>query len=190
MASQNICVYTGSNTGAKSDYAAAAKTLAAELVARELNLVYGGAKIGLMGVIADEVLRLGGEVIGVMPAHIAGHGVAHSDLTELHVVDSMHQRKTLMSDLADGFIALPGGGGTMEEIFEVFTWAQLGLHSKPCGLLNICGYYDHLHAFLRHATEEKFMKPAHLEMLLIRDNPHDLLNAFEEYKPKKENKWY
>jgi len=190
MNTPSICVFTGSNPGAKNEYAAAARSLGAELVARGFGLVYGGAKIGLMGVIADEVLERGGEVIGVMPEHIAQHGVAHESLTQIHVVGSMHERKAKMSEMASGFIAMPGGGGTMEEIFEVFTWAQLGLHHKPCGLLNVAGYYDHLHAFMRHATEEKFMKPAHLEMMLIRDNPRDLLTTFAEYKPQTEDKWY
>ena len=177
----HICVFMGSNIGVLDEYAAAARTLARQLVSRQCTLVYGGAKVGLMGVLADEVLRGGGQAIGVIPEHLRTKELAHEELSELHVVDSMHERKAMMAKLSDGVIALPGGLGTLEELFEMITWAQLGLHGKPCGLLNVAGYYDQLLAFLDHAVGEKFVMPAHRAMLLAESDPARLLLQMEHY---------
>ena len=166
-----ICVFTGSRHGARSEYAEAAKRLGRELVARGYGLVYGGGKVGLMTVIADTVLELKGHVTGVIPNSLVGKEVAHLGLTALRVVDSMHERKALMAELSDGFIAMPGGIGTMEELFEVLSWAQLGLHEKPCALLNVAGYYDPLIRFLDHAVEQDFIKPKHRALLIRRKRP-------------------
>ncbi|MCP4722847.1 MAG: TIGR00730 family Rossman fold protein, partial [Desulfobacteraceae bacterium] len=155
---KKICVYCGSSPGRHPEYVAAARFLAEELLSRKIGLVYGGAHVGIMGEIADTVLKGGGEVIGIMPRALVDKEVSHPGLTELKIVDSMHQRKAMMADLSHGFIALPGGLGTIEELFEALTWAQLGFHKKPCGLLNARGYYDHLSAFLDHTVEEKFVK--------------------------------
>jgi uncharacterized protein (TIGR00730 family) len=182
QAIKSICVYCGSGIGRVENYAAAATALAETLVNRQIRLVYGGAGIGTMGVLADRVLALGGEVIGVIPKALALKEVAHTHLTELHITHSMHERKMLMADLADGFIALPGGIGTMEELFEIWTWAQLGFHHKPCGLLNIAGYYDHLLAFLDHMASEKFVRPQHRSMLLVETQPEILLERFFSYQ--------
>ena len=179
---KSICVYCGSSLGRSESYAAAAILLAEALVSRNIRLVYGGAGIGIMGVLADHVLMLGGEVIGVIPKALAHKEVAHSHLTELHVTASMHDRKMLMAELADGFIALPGGIGTLEELFEIWTWAQLGLHHKPCGLLNVAGYYDNLIQFLDHVTDEQFVKPHHRGMLLMETKPEVLLDRFVSYQ--------
>ncbi|MDD1633959.1 MAG: TIGR00730 family Rossman fold protein, partial [Methylococcaceae bacterium] len=146
----SICIYCGSSPGRLDAYASAAFSLAESLVSRNIRLVYGGASIGIMGMVADQVLKLGGQVIGVIPKALAHKEVAHHHLTELHVTQSMHERKMLMAELSDGFIALPGGIGTLEELFEIWTWAQLGFHNKPCGLLNVEGYYDSLIGFLDH----------------------------------------
>ena len=150
---KRICVYCGSSPGKNPAYSLAADTLARELCRREIGLVYGGAEVGVMGAIANAVLTAGGEAIGVIPKSLAVKEVAHDSLSELHVVASMHERKAMMAELADGFIALPGGWGTLEEIFEMLTWAQLGFHDKPCGLLNIDGYYDGLIDFLENSFE-------------------------------------
>lgn len=159
------------------------------LVERGLGLVYGGASVGIMGTVADAVLARGGEVIGVIPRALDEKEITHPGLSEQHVVDSMHERKALMAELSDGFIALPGGWGTFEEIFEALTWAQLGIHSKPCGLLNESGYYDHLDAFLEHAIEQAFVKPEHREMLLISPDANELLDGFARYRPPQVRKW-
>ncbi len=166
-----------------------AKELAKELVSRQMVLVYGGGSVGLMGVLSTEIMKLGGEAIGVIPKFLADKELAHSSITELHVVDSMHERKARMAELSDGFIALPGGIGTLEELFEIYTWAQLGLHTKPCGVLNVNGYYDHLIAFLNHMVQEQFMKTKNQEMLLIKDNAPQLLEAMAEYQSPKVSKW-
>ena len=179
---KSICVYCGASLGRTETYASAAVLLAEALVSRNIRLVYGGAGIGTMGVLADQVLMLGGEVIGVIPKALAHQEVAHPHLTELHVTQSMHERKMLMADLADGFIALPGGIGTLEELFEIWTWAQLGFHSKPCGLLNIAGYYNDLINFLDHVAAEQFVKPAHRGMLLVETKPEVLLERFLNYQ--------
>src|ERR1051325_8659898 len=155
---QRLCVFTGSSSGARAAYAEAARELGTLLARRGIGLVYGGARVGLMGAVADAVLAAGGEAIGVIPQALVAKEVAHTGLTALHVVESMHARKAMMSDLSDGFIALPGGWGTLEELFEVLTWAQLGLHRKPTGLLNVDGYFDGLLAFLTHTVAEAFVR--------------------------------
>jgi uncharacterized protein (TIGR00730 family) len=185
----NICVYCGSNPGKLPDYAEAALALGNELLARNLGLVYGGGNVGLMGMIADAVMQGGGRVTGIIPHALAEKELAHQGLTELFVVNSMHQRKSKMADLADGFIAMPGGWGTMEEIFEALTWGQLGLHEKPCGLLNIAGYYDHLDAFLNHAMEERFVRKEYRPMVMVEESPGVLLDRFKGYKPPQVKKW-
>ena len=174
-----ICIFTGSSRGIRSEYADAARGLARQLVERGYGLVYGGGNVGLMGVIADAVLERGGHVTGVIPDALVSQEVAHRGLSELRVVQSMHERKAVMADLSDGFIAMPGGIGTMEEFFEVLSWAQLGLHDKPCGLLNIGGYYDHLIRFMNHAVDQEFLKPKHRELLLVEEEPDRLLDRFE-----------
>jgi len=174
-----ICVFTGSKTGERPEYRAAARQAARQLVERGYGLVYGGGNVGLMGVIADAALECGGHVTGVIPDALVSQEVAHRGLSELRVVQSMHERKAVMADLSDGFIAMPGGIGTMEEFFEVLSWAQLGLHNKPCGLLNIGGYYDHLIRFMNHAVDQEFLKPKHRELLLVEEEPDRLLDRFE-----------
>ena len=173
---KSICVYCGSNSGRLGAYASAARALGQTLVARNIRLVYGGSHLGMMGFVADEVLRLGGQAIGVIPESLVQREVAHKNLTELHITRSMHERKALMAELSDGFIALPGGIGTLEEIFEVWTWAQLGLHQKPCGLLNVEGYFDSLTAFLDHAVTERFVKSPHRSLLMVENDPERLLD--------------
>lgn len=184
-----ICVYCGSNPGRNADYRAAAVALGQELVARGLKLVYGGAEVGLMGAVADAVLEAGGHVTGIMPQALVEKEIAHKRLSAMHVVSSMHERKRMMADLSDGFVALPGGVGTMEEIFEVWTWAQLGHHDKPCGLLNIAGYYDRLAAFLDHQAAEGFVRAEHRAMLTVEAEPARLLDAFAAYEPPRVAKW-
>ncbi len=169
----------GSRHGSRPDYAEAASVLGRELVGRGYGLVYGGGNVGLMNVVADAVLGLKGNVTGVIPSSLVSKEVAHRGLTELRVVGSMHERKALMAELSDGFIALPGGIGTLEEFFEVLSWAQLGLHDKPCGLLNVSGYYDALIQFLDHAVSEDFIKPKHRALMLVEDDPAKLLGRFE-----------
>ncbi len=163
--------------------------LGATLAARRFGLVYGGARVGLMGIVADEVLRHGGEVIGVIPEALVAREVAHTGLGDLRVVRSMHERKALMSDLADGFIALPGGWGTLEEFFEVLTWGQLGLHRKPCGLLNVEGYFDSLLAFLQHAFDERFVRTEYAAMLAVATSADTLLDRFAAFEPPQVTKW-
>lgn len=186
---KSVCVYCGSNEGRLPVYAEAARSLGRALVERGLDLVYGGASVGIMGVLADTVLSLGGRVTGVMPESIVRKEVAHRGLTELRVTSSMHERKMTMADLSDAFVALPGGIGTLEEVFEAWTWAQLGLHAKPCGLLNVAGYYDGLIAFLDHTVAERFVKEANRAMLIVSDDPSDLLDRFEGYRAPAVEKW-
>lgn len=186
---KSICIYCGSNPGRQEAYSRAARDLARTLVNRNLKLVYGGTSVGIMGLIADTVLQLGGEAVGVIPEALVRKEVAHPNLTELHVTQSMHERKTLMADLSDGFIAMPGGIGTLEEIFEIWTWAQLGFHKKPCGLLNIEGYFDSLTAFFEHAVAEQFVKQPHRSMLLVDSAPETLLDRFASYEPTTIQKW-
>jgi uncharacterized protein (TIGR00730 family) len=159
------------------------------LAERKMGLVYGGGKVGLMGKIADAVLGAGGEVIGVIPQSLMRKEIAHAGLTELRVVDSMHQRKALMAELSDAFIALPGGFGTFEEFCEIVTWAQLGLHSKPCGILNIEGYYDQLLGLFDHAVEEKFLDPTNRALVIARKNPDEMLDRLANYKVPYVEKW-
>ena len=185
---KRICVFCGSSPGAKSDYVLAAKQLGYILARNDLGLVYGGARVGLMGKIAEAVLEKGGEAIGVIPKGLVDKEVAFTGLADLRVVDSMHERKALMADLSDGFIALPGGLGTIEEFYEVITWAQLGIHPKPCGLLNINHYYDRLIDFLDHTVNEKFVEMEHRSMILMDENPEKLLQKFETYHPAKIDK--
>lgn len=185
----SICVYCGSSTGRSKEYERAAESLAAALVKRNIVLVYGGASIGIMGQVADHMLALGGQVIGVIPKALAHKEVAHPRLTELHITASMHDRKLRMTELSDGFIAMPGGIGTLEELFEIWTWAQLGLHGKPCGLLNVDGFYDSLLGFLNHVRAEEFVKPIHRDILLVEQDPDKLLDRFETYRAPPAPHW-
>ncbi len=186
---KRVCVFCGSSPGAREEYAVTARQLAGDLVARGCELVYGGGNVGLMGVVADAVLARGGRVIGVIPEVLLAKEVAHRGLTELRVVASMHERKAVMADLADAFVALPGGLGTLEELFEALTWSQLGLHAKPCGLLNVCGYFDGLLAFLDHAVKERLLKDKHRALLLGGDDPASLLDRLEAWRPPQVDKW-
>jgi uncharacterized protein (TIGR00730 family) len=185
----SVCVYAGSCPGADPRYSAAAQELAHELVDRQIRVVYGGAKIGLMGLLADTAVARGGRVVGVMPRSLVEKEVAHAGLTELRVVDSMHERKATMAELSDAFVALPGGIGTVEELIEVYTWTQLGLHAKPCALLNAGGYYDHLIGFLDHAVAERFLRPEHRELLVVADGPAELIERLERFEAPQLAKW-
>jgi len=184
-----LCVFCGSSHGGRAVYASAAKTLGRALVNRGFGLVYGGGKVGLMGTIANAVLEAGGEVIGVIPKFLSEKEIAHVGLTQLHVVSSMHERKAMMAELADGFIALSGGYGTFEEFCEILTWAQLGFHQKPCGLLNVDGYYDRLIAMFDHAVEEQFVHTRHRSLVLVDSQPDDLLDQFAAFEPITFQKW-
>ena len=186
---KRVCVYCGSSPGRNPKYIAGARVLGKELAARGIGLVYGGASVGIMGEIADAVLASGGEVIGVIPQSLADKEVSHNGLTELKIVGSMHERKAIMAEHSDGFIALPGGLGTLEELFEVLTWSQLGFHNKPCALLNIEQYYDSLSVFLDHAVEQQFVKQIHRDMLLVEENSSKLLDAMSAYIPPAVDKW-
>jgi uncharacterized protein (TIGR00730 family) len=172
---QRICVYMGSSIGNRPIYQQATNELAQEMLSRKLGLVYGGGRVGLMGVLADAILAGGGEVIGVFPHCIPAEEVAHREVTTLYEVETMHERKALMADLADGFIALPGGFGTYDELFEILAWAQLGVHHKPVGLLNVANYFDPLIALINHSVEEGFLKADNADILVTKDNPGDLL---------------
>jgi uncharacterized protein (TIGR00730 family) len=185
----SVAVFCGSNFGNAGEYLSITKKLAGELVGRKVRVVYGGGAVGLMGALADEVLLLGGEVIGVIPEKLAGAEIAHKGLTELHIVRTMHERKALMAELSDGFIALPGGIGTLEEIIEVFTWTQLGFHDKPCGLLNIAGFYDKLRGFLIDMTGTGFLSDYHLKMLIFKENPAELIDSLAAQKIIYQPKW-
>jgi uncharacterized protein (TIGR00730 family) len=180
---KRICVFAGSSTGVRPEYAQAAQALAAELARRGLGLVYGGGSVGLMGVLADTALAQGVEVIGVIPGPLATRELAHSGLSDLRVVGSMHERKATMASLVDGFVALPGGLGTLEETLEVLTWSQLGIHEKPVGLLNVAGYFDPLRSLLTRAAAEGFVRREYLDLLLSADTPAALLDAFEAWRP-------
>ncbi|WP_372422179.1 TIGR00730 family Rossman fold protein [Salinarimonas chemoclinalis] len=184
-----ICVFCGSNPGNDPAYRAAAVSLGETLAARGIGLVYGGASVGLMAVVADTVLARGGEVVGVIPQMLVDKEIAHRGLAELHVVESMHARKSRMADLSDGFVALPGGVGTLEELFEIWTWAQLGTHAKPVGLLDVAGFYDLLGRFLDHVVAQGFMREAHRGMLLRAEEPGALLDAFAAWTPPVVHKW-
>jgi len=180
---RRVCVFAGSSLGRRPQYAEAARTLGRELAARALELIYGGSNIGLMGTLADAALAAGGRVTGVLPRALFRREVAHTALTQLCEVDSMHERKAVMADLADGFIALPGGFGTFDELFEIVTWAQLGLHAKPIGLLDVAGYFAPLLALVRHATAEDFVPPANTGLLLAASEPATLLDQMNAYVP-------
>lgn len=186
---RRICVFAGSSFGGDPAYRRTAVALADALADHDIELVYGGGCVGLMGVLADAMLARGGRVIGVIPETLMVREVGHRGLTELKVVDSMHERKATMAALSDGFIALPGGYGTLEELFEVLTWAQLGLHGHPCGLLNVAGYFDALLAFLEHARAEAFVRAEHATMLLVDGDPHRLLDRFAAYRAPVVQKW-
>jgi len=185
---QRLCVFCGSSSGARV-YAEAAAELGRELVKSGVTLVFGGGRVGLMGILADSVLAAGGEAIGVMPRALVEKEIAHTSLTKLHVVESMHERKALMADLADAFLLLPGGYGSWEEFLEVVTWLQLGIHRKPCALLNVAGYYDALLSQASHAVEEGFLRPTHKEMLIVEENPARLLARLESAHVPSEAKW-
>jgi len=180
---RSLCVFCGSSPGERADYIQASHALADALVEANISLVYGGAHVGIMGALANRVLERGGKVIGVIPEALVDFEVAHEGLTELLVVPDMHARKAEMAERSDAFVALPGGLGTFEELFEVLTWAQLGFHDKPCGLLNISGFYDGLMTFLDHACAEGFMKPAHRGLVLAETDPTALLKRFAHYEP-------
>jgi uncharacterized protein (TIGR00730 family) len=184
-----ICVFCGSSPGLNPAHLEAARALGRTLARRGLGLVYGGGSVGLMGALADACLGAGGEVTGVIPSALKAREVDHRGLTEMHVVGSMHERKALMADLADGFAALPGGMGTLEETAEILTWAQLGLHAKPVGLLDVAEYYGHLIAFLDHAAREGFIRPEHRALLVMERDPEALLDRLREWKPPKIERW-
>jgi len=186
---KRICVFCGSNAGARSEYAEAARALATVLAERKLGIVYGGGNVGLMGVLADAALARGGEVIGVIPQKLVDKEVAHRGVTELRIVETMHERKALMNDLSDAFLALPGGFGTLDEFFEVLTWSQLGFHGKPCALLNVAGYYDGMLAMLDHAVTERFLRPAHRELVIADTDPLRLLQRLSAFVPAPKGKW-
>lgn len=180
---KSIAVFCGSSNGASNIYIETAKKFGKELAKRGITLIYGGASVGVMGAIANAVLNEGGHVIGIMPRFLEEREISHKRLSELIVVDSMHERKAKMAELADGFVALPGGPGTLEEFFEIYTWAQLGLHQKPCGLLNINHYFDPLVELFNHMAEEQFLDEKYLSMALVDVEPHRLLDKFDCYEP-------
>jgi uncharacterized protein (TIGR00730 family) len=184
-----VCVFCGSSMGARPSYQLAAQAMGEALVKRGLGLVYGGGKVGLMGVVADATLAAGGEAIGVIPEFLAAKEIFHPELTKLHVVTSMHERKAMMAELSDAFIALPGGYGTVEEFCEVLTWGQLGLHQKPYGLLNVERYYDPLITLFDQAVTEAFLKPVHRSLVLQAAEPEPLLDLLAEYQPQNVDKW-
>jgi len=186
---KRICVFIGSDMGKRTDYVRCTKQLAAEIVGRDLELVYGAAKVGLMGVLADAVLESGGRVIGVIPEGLTQKEIVHNGLTELRVVSSMHERKAQIAALSSGFISLPGGIGTLEETCEILTWAQLGIHKKPCGLLNVSGYYNHLIAHLDNMVEQGFFSPVHRSLLIVKDDPKQLFDSLMSYQPPDFKRW-
>jgi uncharacterized protein (TIGR00730 family) len=186
---RSVCVFCGSSAGRLPEYAAAARELGQLLAKRNLRLVYGGGNVGLMGILADAALAAGGQVIGVIPRHLMDKELGHIDCTELVIVGSMHERKAQMADLADAFVALPGGIGTFEELFEILTWGQLGLHAKPCGILDVAGYYQPLLALLDRATSEGFLRSEHRGLLLTETDPAALLAALAAAKPPELPKW-
>jgi uncharacterized protein (TIGR00730 family) len=184
-----ICVFCGSREGARPSYAEAARRVGETLARRGIVMVYGGGRVGLMGAVADAALEEGGEVVGVMPEALLAKEIAHEGLTKLHVVGSMHDRKRLMADLSDGFVTLPGGSGTFEEFLEVLSWAQLGIHEKPCGLLDVDGYYDPLVALFDEAVEEGFLHSDHRSLVLMENDPELLLDVMNRYTPPGTKKW-
>lgn len=186
---RRVCVFCGSSGGRRAAYREAAQRLGRSLARRGTGLVYGGGSVGLMGLLADAVLAGGGEVDGVIPRRLARKEIAHAGLTRLHRVGSMHQRKALMADLSDAFVALPGGMGTLEELAEVLTWSQLGLHGKPCALLDVEGYWRPLVAFFDHAAEEGFLRPEHRAILLVETDPEALLDRLAAWKAPAAERW-
>ncbi|WP_428506715.1 TIGR00730 family Rossman fold protein [Pseudonocardia sp.] len=186
---RSVCVFCGSNPGRVPAYLDAVGELAGLLAARGVRIVYGGNSVGTMGALADTALAAGGEVVGVVPEQLAGVELLHEGLSELHLVGSMHERKALMGELADGFVALPGGLGTLEELAEVLTWSQIGLHRKPVGLLNTAGYYDHLLAFLDHAVAERFLRTDDRALVLTAATPAVLLDVMQGWRPRADQAW-
>ena len=186
---KRLCVFCGSSHGANPVYAEAAKNLGAEFARRGITLVYGGGNVGLMGVIADAVLAAGGEVIGVIPEALMAKELGHSGIQDLRVVKTMHERKAMMAELSDGFIAMPGGIGTFEEFFEIVTWAQLGFHAKPCALLNVNGFYDPLLRLIDHAIAEHFVKPKQRDLVLVESDGSKLLECMANQHVPHEPKW-
>jgi uncharacterized protein (TIGR00730 family) len=186
---RRLCVYAGSNAGARPEYAQAAAGLARELASRGIGLVFGGGRVGLMAVLADTILAEGGEAVGVIPRALMDREVGHRGLTELRVVDSMHERKALMAELSDGFVAVPGGIGTLEELVEVLTWGQLGIHAKPCAVLDAAGFYGALSHLLDHMVAEGFLRAQHRASLLSDDDPARLHDRMAEWRPPVVHKW-
>jgi uncharacterized protein (TIGR00730 family) len=186
---KSLCVYCGSSPGASTVYAEAARMLAKEMVDNGISLVYGGGSVGLMGAIADEVMRLGGNATGVIPQALMDKEVDHRGLTSLHVVKDMHERKAMMAELSDGFVAMPGGIGTLEELFEVLTWAQLGFHDKPIGLLNVDGFYDGLIQFIEHIVTQRFLKAEHASLMMHASDAPTLLARLTSFEPAQHSKW-
>lgn len=186
---KRICVFTGSNVGNDKIFHETARLLGLALAQNQIGLVYGGASVGLMGILADAVLEQGAHVIGVLPRDFEKFEVTHNGLSELRLVDGMHERKALMAELSDGFIAMPGGLGTLEEIFEVYTWAQLGFHDKPLGFLNVAHYYDNLFCFLDHVVSEGFMKESHRRLIHISADPNEMITKLRNHEPIHEKKW-
>jgi len=186
---KRVCVFSGSSPGGDLAYRAAATDLGHRLAERGIELVYGGASVGLMGAVADAAMEGGGHVIGVIPQSLVDREIAHPGIDDLRVVESMHERKALMADLSDAFVALPGGVGTLEELFEVYTWNQLGLHAKPLGLFNVRGYYDGLARFHDHAVAERFVTPQHRAMLLVGEELDELLDGLEAWQAPRQPKW-
>jgi uncharacterized protein (TIGR00730 family) len=181
---ERICVFCGASPGARPAYREAAEDLAGLLAGEGVGVVYGGGGVGLMGALADAVLAAGGEITGVIPRPLLEREIAHRDVSDMRVVESMHERKALMAELADAFVALPGGIGTLEELFEVYTWAQLGLHRKPCGLVNVEGYYDGVAAFLDQAVEERFVREETRDLLMVEREPAALLDRLRDFEPE------
>lgn len=186
---RSVCVFCGSNAGASEAYAAATRALARAITGRGLRLVYGGGSIGLMGVLGEEALAAGGHVIGVTPRRLVEKELVRSSLSELHVVETLQERKSLMAELSDGFIALPGGFGTLDELFEMLTWTQLGFHRKPSALLDVEGYFERLVAFLDHSVEQRFVTSAHRAMLIVERDPGALLDRLAAERPPESSKW-
>ncbi len=186
---RRICVFCGSSVGSRPSYAAAAGELARVLVQKDISIVYGGGHSGLMGTLADAALQAGGRITGIMPRALVEKERAHLGLPDLRVVDSMHERKALMAEFADAFIAMPGGYGTLEEFCEILTWTQLGLQQKPCGILNVDGYYDHLLQLFDHAVAEQFLRPVHREMVIAAGDPEALVDRLLGYQVPQAEKW-
>ncbi len=185
----SVCVFCGSSAGSRPSYAGTAREMGTAIARSGLTLVYGGGKVGLMGAVADAALEEGGEVVGVIPEALVAKEIAHSGLTKLHVVGSMYERKMLMNDLSDGFVALPGGYGTLEEFLEVLSWAQLGIHGKPCALLDVDGFWEPLASLFDHAIAEGFVHPDHRSLVLTESDPRRLLDAMDRYAPPATKKW-